>query len=831
MIIEEQYDPKKIESQAQAYWEEKNCFQTVEDVNKEKFYCLSMMPYPSGNLHMGHVRNYTIGDVISRYQTMLGKNVMQPMCWDAFGLPAENAAIKNKKPAAEWTEQNIAHMRNQMMQLGLAYDWSREFATCDPDYYRWEQWFFLQLFKKGLVYKKNTAVNWDPVDQTVLANEQVIDGRGWRSGALVERREIPQWFLKITAYAEELLNDIDKLSGWPEQVKTMQRNWIGRSEGIEIQFPLTETEEILSVFTTRPDTLFGATYLAIAPQHPICVRLAKDNPELKAFIDSCQNIKTAEAEIATLEKRGLPLPLFARHPLTGDAIPVWVANFVLMEYGSGAIMAVPAHDQRDFEFAVKYNLPIKQVIRLTQTATWDKKQALVEPGILINSDRFSDLSSAAAFNEIAEQLASQQAGKRVTHFRLRDWSVSRQRYWGAPIPIINCPQCGTVPVPEKDLPVILPTNLTLTGATSPLKTTAAFYQVTCPTCQGPAERETDTFDTFVESSWYYARLACKKQTKSILDSRANYWLPVDHYIGGIEHAILHLLYARFFHKLMRDLDLLNSDEPFTNLLTQGMVLNSGAKMSKSKGNVVDPQPLIERYGADTVRLFMMFASPPEQSLEWSDRGVEGAYRFLKRLWTLAYDNAQIIRQQNLLSHSALDIVNWDKTDAEQKEIFKEIDDILDLAKFDYQRQQYNTVVSGCMKIFNLLTKLKAANDPESDIRPVIMHQGFSILLRLLAPITPHIAHHLWQNLGYQGLILHAPWPKPSTVSFKVDAVELVVQIDGKLRGRVKVPHDAEKETIETHVHQDAKIGQALKGSVIKKMVIVPNKLVNIVTEK
>jgi len=829
--MEEQYNPQEIEANAQRFWNDKNCFQVVEDINKEKFYCLSMFPYPSGSLHMGHVRNYTIGDVIARYQTMLGKNVLQPMGWDAFGLPAENAAIKNNIPPAAWTRQNIEHIRNQMMRIGFAYDWSREITTCDPEYYRWEQWFFLRLLKKGLVYKKNAEVNWDPVDQTVLANEQVVNGRGWRSGALVERLEIPQWFLKITSYAEELLHDIDKLEHWPQQVKTMQRNWIGRSEGVEITFTLKQ-HDALSVFTTRPDTLYGVTYLAIAPKHPLATELAEHHPELKKFIEECRNIKVAEAEIATMEKRGMPLGITAHHPLTGHEIPVWVANFVLMEYGKGALMAVPAHDQRDFEFAMKYQIPIRQVITPKDGSSSNLTQnAFTDPGILIDSAEFTGLTSEQAFQSIATHLEALSLGERKVHYRLRDWGVSRQRYWGAPIPIINCKNCGMVPVPEKDLPVILPEEVEFTGVTSPLKSMPSFYQTTCPECHAPAERETDTFDTFMESSWYYARFACKKQMRSMLDGRANYWLAVDQYVGGIEHAVLHLLYARFFHKLMRDEGLLNSDEPFLRLLSQGMVLNNGVKMSKSKGNVVDPQTLITRYGADTVRLFMMFAAPPEQSLEWSDSGVEGAHRFLKRLWAYAHEMQDTIQKYNRLPKTHLQsMANWEKANAVQTDIFRQIYEILDQAKFDYERQQYNTVVSGCMKILNLLSKIPEVRDTtEIDIREIIIFEGFSILLRLLAPITPHITHQLWQDLGYEGMILNASWPRASSIAFKVDTIELVVQINGKLRSRVRVPHDADKAFIENIVTEDSKIKQALNGKVIKKIITVPHKLVNVVT--
>lgn len=826
--MEEQYHFQTIEANAQAFWREKNSFQIVEDTNKEKFYCLSMMPYPSGSLHIGHVRNYTIGDVITRYNYMLGKNVLQPMCWDGFGLPAENAAIKQKIPPAKWTHENIAHMRSQMMRMGFAYDWSREFATCDPSYYRWEQWFFLRLFKKGLAYKKNAEVNWDPVDQTVLANEQVKDGRGWRSGALVERRQIPQWFLKITDYAEELLTDLDELTHWPEQVKTMQRNWIGRSEGMEIFFEVSQHEP-LKIYTTRPDTLFGVTFLAIAPTHPLCLQFAKTNTALRRFIDSTQHIKLAEADMATLEKSGMALGIDARHPISGQAIPIWVANFVLMEYGSGALMAVPAHDERDFEFAQKYHLPIKPVIK-PENGNWDfSLKAFIEPGILIDSAEFSGLPSAAAIESIANDLIQRGKGHRKVHYRLRDWGVSRQRYWGTPIPIIYCEKCGTLPVPEKDLPVILPEDVQFNGITSPLKNMPSFFETICPHCDGPAVRETDTFDTFVESAWYYARLACKKQTKSMVDGRANYWLPVDQYIGGIEHAVLHLLYARFFHKLMRDDGLLNSDEPFDHLLTQGMVLNEGVKMSKSLGNTVDPQELIAKYGADTLRLFIIFAAPPEQNLEWSDSGAEGAFRFLKKLWTFAYENRKIIqKQERYATSNILGSENWQNASVKQLAVFRQIYEILEQIKYDYERQQFNTIVSGCMKIFNLLQKIPDSMPEEYDIKTIILYKGMSILLRLLSPITPHITHQLWQDLHYQETILRASWPKSSPIVFKVENIELVVQVNGKLRARITVPQDATDELIETIVRADPKVQQAVKDLKIKRLIIIPKRLVNVV---
>lgn len=821
--MDTQYNPQQIEENTQRFWRENNSFLAVENPSKQKFYCLSMFPYPSGYLHMGHVRNYTIGDVISRYQRMLGKNVLQPMGWDAFGLPAENAAIQNKIPPAKWTYKNIEYMRKQLSRLGFAFDWSRELTTCDPEYYRWEQWFFIQLYKKGLVYKKNAEVNWDPVDQTVLANEQVVDGRGWRSGALVERREIPQWFFKITAYAEELLNDLDKLPGWPDQVKTMQRNWIGRSEGIEITFPIEDSKESLTTFTTRPDTLFGITYVAIAPQHPLAKLAAKNNPTLQKFLDECRNIKVAEADLATLEKKGVATGLFVLHPITKEKIPVWVANFVLMEYGTGALMAVPAHDQRDFEFAKEYGLPIKQVITPADNTHWDfAKGAFTSPGKLIESGQFSNLDSKEASKQIMDFLEKEKHGKRKINFRLRDWSISRQRYWGTPIPMINCTDCGPVPVAEKDLPVTLPTDIEFTGVSSPLKSIPAFYEAICPQCGKPAQRETDTFDTFFESSWYYARFACNKQDKAMLDKQANYWAPVDQYIGGIEHAVMHLLYARFIHKALRDEGLLNSDEPFTRLLTQGMVLNQGTKMSKSKGNTVDPQSLIDRYGTDTVRLFVMFAAPPEQSLEWSDSGVEGAYRFLKKVWAFAYDMRDSIK-----TASPLDL---EKLDNAQRDLLRQIYLIIDQIKFDYERLQFNTVVSGCMKLLNVLVKipeLQAAPDTQH----ALLREGTRLLLQMLAPITPHIAHQLWIDLQFEGGLLDASWPTISSSALKTEQIELVVQINGKLRGHITVPTDANKEQIEAIALENSKVQQSITGKTVKKIVVVPKRLVNLVVEE
>lgn len=826
--MEDQYKPQDIEKNTQSYWAEQRLFEANEDLNKPKFYCLSMFPYPSGTLHMGHVRNYTIGDVIARYQRMLGKNVLQPMGWDAFGLPAENAAIKNKIPPATWTYQNIDYMRTQFKRLGFGFDWSREITTCDPSYYRWEQWFFLKLYEKGLVYKKNAEVNWDPVDQTILANEQVVNGRGWRSGALVERREVPQWFLKITAYADELLDDLDKLDDWPDQVKTMQRNWIGRSTGVDILFSIADSKEQLTVFTTRPDTLFGVTYVAIAPQHLLAKEAAKNNPALEQFLDECRNIKVSEADLATLPKKGVPTGFMALHPITKEPIPIWVANFVVMSYGQGAVMAVPAHDQRDYEFAKQYNLPIKQVVTPTDGSHWDFNQcAFTEPGQLIESKQFNHLDSSVAITAIIETLEMQQMGKRRINYRLRDWSISRQRYWGTPIPIIYCTSCGPIATPENLLPVVLPVNVNFDGATSPLKSSPEFYQTICPQCGKPAERETDTFDTFFESSWYYARFACKQQDQAMLDERANYWLPVDQYIGGIEHAVMHLLYARFMHKLLRDEGLVNTDEPFKRLLTQGMVLNQGTKMSKSKGNTVDPQPLIEQYGADTVRLFTMFAAPPEQSLEWSNSGVEGSHRFLKRLWSIAYEQRELIQKENkTMQHTPS--IDWEKTDSKQRDVLRQIYDILEQAKYDYERLQFNTVVSGCMKLLNLLAKVPAAEETAINIQSHIMHTGLSILLRLLTPIAPHMTHQLWQDLGYEGIILNAPWPEAMSTTLKLDHIELVVQINGKLRSRVKVPSGATSEVIETIALNDVKVKQATEDKAIMKIITVPGRLINIV---
>lgn len=834
--MDERYNPETIEQQTQKFWEEHQAFKAAEDLSKEKFYCLSMFPYPSGRLHMGHVRNYSIGDVIARYQRMRGKNVLQPMGWDSFGLPAENAALQNNVAPAQWTYQNIEIMRNQLKRLGFAYDWKREIMTCHPDYYRWEQWFFLKLYEKGMVYKKNAVVNWDPVDKTVLANEQVVNGRGWRSGALVERREIPQWFIKITDYADQLLNDLTQLNDWPEEVITMQRNWIGRSEGVQVLFDVIN-EQPLEIYTTRPDTLLGVTYLAIASQHPLALKIAEKSADVRAFIEECRHIQVAEATLATIEKRGIDLGLKAKHPITGELLPIWAANFVMMDYGTGAVMAVPAHDQRDFEFAQRYQLPLRQVITPTDSTSWDFTQAaFTDKGILIASDKFTGLTSEQAFQAIADALTQQQKGKRNVHYRLRDWSVSRQRYWGTPIPFIHCQQCGDVPVPEEDLPVVLPENVTFKDNRSPLKTMPEFFETTCPQCQSPAQRETDTFDTFMESSWYYARFACKNQDTAMLDDRAKYWTPVDQYIGGIEHAVMHLLYARFYHKLLRDAGLLNSDEPFLKLLTQGMVLKDGVKMSKSKGNVVDPQQLIERYGADTVRLFTIFAAPPEQSLEWSDSGVEGAYRFLKRLWAFAYDNKSIKTTNQLLKNNLAFNIDWEYAHHEQRETRRKIYEILQQARNDYDRLQFNTVVSGCMKLLNLLNDIPCPdqehqNNSEpstTEVKEYLLQEGTSILLRLLAPITPHITHHLWRELGYEGQIITAKWPKVIADALKTEQLEMVVQVNGKLRGHITVPADANEITIQNIALADSHIQHHLGEKSPKKIILVPGKLINFV---
>ena len=846
--MDAQYNPEQIENETQRFWQETDAFKAGEDPSREKFYCLSMFPYPSGKLHMGHVRNYTIGDVIARYQRMLGKNVLQPMGWDAFGLPAENAAIKHGKPPAEWTYANIAYMKGQLQRLGFGYDWDRELATCDPDYYRWEQWLFTRLIDKGLAYRKTATVNWDPVDQTVLANEQVVDGRGWRSGALVEKRDIEQWFIRITDYAQELLDDLDSLTGWPEQVATMQRNWIGRSVGVQMTFGIDGTDETLEIYTTRPDTLMGVTYVAVAAEHPLALRAAAGNHELEQFIEECRQGGVSEAELETMEKKGMPLGLNALHPVSGQPVPVFAANFVLMGYGTGAVMAVPAHDQRDWEFAEKYGIPKKQVIFDREGhACGIERAAYVEKGVLANSAPFDGLTSEAAFDAIAAWLQKHHKGGPRVNFRLRDWGVSRQRYWGCPIPVIHKAD-GSIE-PADSFPVRLPENVVVDGSGSPLKKMPEFYDLGNGDC-----RETDTFDTFFESSWYYARYCCPDADEAMLDERARYWLPVDQYVGGIEHAILHLLYARFFNKLMRDEGLVDCDEPFTRLLTQGMVvaetfyranadgskewfnpadveverddkgrtLRAGAKsdgepvtpggiekMSKSKNNGVDPQTLIDRYGADTVRLYTMFTAPPDQSLEWSDEGVEGAHRFLRRLWALA------MRLSSLADAGA--------GAPGHANTRREVHAALQKALFDYERQQYNTVVSGCMTIVNALTKLDDGAASEA-----VLREGLGIVLRLLAPIAPHVTHALWRELDFGDDIQHAGWPQVDETALVSDTIELVVQVNGKVRGKIQVAADADSAAIEQAALANENVQRFIEGLKVRKVIVVPKKLVNVV---
>ncbi len=815
--MDERYYPKHIETDAQRDWERANTFEVTENSDREKFYCLSMFPYPSGRLHMGHVRNYTIGDVIARYQRMLGKNVLQPMGWDAFGLPAENAAVQNNVLPAHWTEDNINHMRQQLKRLGFGYDWKRELATCRPDYYRWEQWLFTRLFARGLVYQRNAEVNWDPVDQTVLANEQVIDGRGWRSGAPVERREVRQWFLRITAYAEELLDEIERLQGWPEAVRTMQRNWIGRSEGVELTFSVPGVNTPLSVFTTRPDTLMGVTYLAVASGHPLAVEAAAQSPSIAAFVQDCTTSGTAEATLETMEKRGIPLGRAAVHPITGELVPVWIANFVLMGYGTGAVMAVPAHDQRDFEFASKYRLPIRAVVFPADGQAFDFTQAaFTEKGILRDSGPFSGLTSEQAFDAIAQYLEARGVGHKALNYRLRDWGISRQRYWGAPIPIVYCPRCGTVPVPDHELPVVLPKEVLFEGSGSPLARMPEFYKTDCPQCGEPAKRETDTFDTFVESSWYYARYACSDNHEAILDQRADFWLPVDQYVGGIEHAILHLLYARFFHKLLRDVGLVQSSEPFTNLLTQGMVLKDGAKMSKSKGNVVDPEHLIDQYGADTVRLFIMFAAPPEQSLEWSDSAVEGAYRFLRRLWRLVVSRAD---------QGTGTPIRPDTLSESQRSLRRQIHETIAKVSDDIgRRYTFNTAIAAIMELVNRLSRW---ND-DTPQGQAIAREGAESVVLLLSPITPHITHALWRLLGHKQAMVDEPWPVVEAAALEQDKVSLVVQVNGKLRAHIFAGREAKPPEIEKLALDSPNVQRFIAGKPIKRMVVVPGRLVNIV---
>ena len=811
--MQQQYPFKDIEQTAQAYWESNQTFAASETSDKPKYYCLSMFPYPSGRLHMGHVRNYTIGDVLSRFHKMKGYNVLQPMGWDAFGLPAENAAIKHETAPAKWTYENIEHMKTQLKQLGLGVDWNREIATCKPEYYKWEQWLFTELYKKGLIYKKTSSVNWDPVDGTVLANEQVIDGRGWRSGALVEKRDIPQYFMKITAYAEELLNDLDALDGWPEQVKTMQRNWIGKSYGCEVEFPLTGQNGTVKVYTTRPDTLMGATYVAIAAEHALATLAAQSNTKLADFIAECKRGSVAEADVATAEKKGMATGLFVTHPLNAEILPVWVANYVLASYGEGAVMAVPAHDERDFEFANKYSLPIKAVIGLSDNNTLP----MTEHGILFNSDKFDGLNFDQATEAISSALSAIDLGKKRTQYRLRDWGVSRQRYWGCPIPIIHCAKCGEVPVPATQLPVVLPVDVVMDGVGSPIKKDPMFYETSCPTCGGQAKRETDTLDTFFESSWYFARYASFDSNTAMVDERANYWLPVDQYVGGIEHAILHLLYARFFNKLMRDVGLIKNDEPFTNLLTQGMVLKDGSKMSKSKGNTVDPQALIDTYGADTARLFMMFAAPPEQSLEWADSGVEGANRFLRRVWKACYDH---VTMGTIEAYSVGDLT------AELKAMRLQLHLTIDKVADDYgRRHSFNTAISSVMELMNALAKIEGIDTITRQVRQEVLQNA----ALLLSPIVPHICQALWSELCPQKHILDAGWPVADQAAMVQDTVEYMIQVNGKLRGSLVVAKTESKQALETIVLQQHCVQKYIEAPVtVRKIIVVPNKLINIV---
>ena len=813
--MNQEYNPEQIELNAQARWASEETYKASPDSALEKFYCLAMFPYPSGKLHMGHVRNYTIADVIARYQRMQGKNVLQPMGWDAFGLPAENAAIANQVPPADWTLDNIAEMRTQLSRLGFAYDWTREVTTCQPDYYRWEQWFFTRLLERGLAYKKEAEVNWCENDQTVLANEQVVDGKCWRCDNPVERKAISQWFIRITAYAQELLDDLDSLTDWPEQVVAMQRNWIGRSEGATVRFPRDDGEAI-EVYTTRPDTLMGVTYLAVAPQHPLAIEAAANNPELATFIEQLGHIKVAEADMATLEKQGMDTGLTVSHPLTGKPLPLWVANFVLMGYGSGAVMSVPGHDQRDWEFATKYGLSIVQVIDDVEDLPADiTRAAYTEKGCLINSGEFDGLNFTEAFAAIVERLAEHDLGESTVNFRLRDWGVSRQRYWGAPIPVINCKTCGSVPVPADDLPVVLPTNVALEGVGSPLNKLDSFTKANCPRCGQAAERETDTFDTFMESSWYYARYASAGNNSVMLDDEANYWLEVDQYVGGIEHAILHLLYARFFHKLLRDEGLVTSDEPFKRLLTQGMVLKDGTKMSKSRGNTVDPQKLIDRYGADTVRLFSMFAAPPEQSLEWSDSGVEGANRFLRRLWRMVSEH---------IGRGPVADIEIGELDKAQKNLRRKIHETIGKVDDDYgRRQTFNTAIAAVMELCNEVSKL----DTSSANGLAVEREALKAALLLLCPIVPHATEHLWRELCGEDIIL-ARWPLVDSAALSRDELEIVVQVNGKVRAKLSVAVDADKETLEAAALAEENVIRFIEEKTVRKVIVVPGKLVNVV---
>ena len=814
------YNPKKIESEAQAFWKENRIFEVQEDSSLEKFYCLCMFPYPSGRLHMGHVRNYTIGDVISRYQRMLGKNVLQPMGWDAFGLPAEGAAIKNNMAPAQWTRDNIEYMKHQFNLLGFGYDWNRELTTCDPNYYRWEQWMFSRLYAKGLAYKDKAIVNWDPEENTVLANEQVIDGRGWRSGASIERREMPQWFLRITDYCEELLSDLDDLD-WPEPVKIMQRNWIGRSEGVEIVFEVVDSSQQLTVYTTRPDTLFGATYMALAPEHPLIQPLAEKNKEVQAFLDKIKLQAVSEEALEKMEKIGIPLGLEAINPINGNKIPIWAANFILMSYGTGATMSVPAHDQRDYDFAKKYKLPIQPVIVPNKPGLEHdfNESAFTQLGTLINSNKFDGMDSEEAIEAIGSELKQKEKGKKVINYRMRDWLISRQRYWGAPIPMLTDENGDIFPERDENLPVELPENVSFSGVQSPIKSMKEFIESVDPISNEIYQRETDTFDTFMESSWYYARFCCPDNHEKMLDERANYWLPVDLYIGGIEHAILHLLYARFYHKLLRDEGLVEVGEPFKRLLTQGMVLNGGSKMSKSMGNTVDPEEMINNYGADTVRLFMMFAAPPEQSLEWSDKAVNGAYRFLRKFWTMVLNRIDDISNVD-------DIDPDDFFNDSQKELRKETHKTIAKVSDDIgRRYTFNTAIAAIMSLSNRVSRYQI----DTNLDRKVVREALESMVLLLSPIVPHICNHLWTELGHQTAVVNELWPTFNE-DLTVDAtLEIVIQINGKLRARLNVAANIDEETLKELAFNEPKIAKLIAEQTIKKTIVVPGKLINIVT--
>ncbi len=905
--MQERYEPAVVEAQAQAFWDERKAFAVTEDPNKPKYYCLSMFPYPSGRLHMGHVRNYTIGDVITRFMRMQGYNVLQPMGWDAFGLPAENAAMQNNVPPAKWTYDNIAYMKSQLKSLGFAIDWDREVATCDPRYYRWNQWLFLRMLERGIAYKKTGVVNWDPVDQTVLANEQVIDGKGWRTGAIVEKREIPMYYLRITDYAQDLLDSLDQLPGWPERVRTMQANWIGRSEGVRVSFPyeLDGERRLLNVFTTRADTLMGVTFCAVAAEHPLASYAARSNPALAAFIEECKHGTAMEAELAVMEKKGMPTDLFVTHPITGARVPVWVGNYVLMTYGEGAVMGVPAHDERDFHFAKKYGLPIIQVID-TGSGLWalGSSQSTDDPplasarspkpsspipdewdvafeshGVCVNSGKYDGLGYREAVDAIAADLRASGLGDKQVQWRLRDWGISRQRYWGCPIPLIHCPKCGDVPVPDEDLPVALPEGLVPDGSGNPLAKTPSFLDCRCPKCGGAAKRETDTMDTFVDSSWYFLRFASANNDQAMVDERANYWMPVDQYIGGIEHAILHLLYSRFWTRVMRDIGLVSVKEPFENLLTQGMVLNDiysrrspdgrvqyfnpvdveveldskgsrvGARlkrdgqpvewegmrtMSKSKNNGVDPQQLVSEYGADSVRLFMMFKSPPEDTLEWSDDGVEGAARFMRRLWRVVYEHVRAGDGSQATADSpkagcapteACSLSSADLTDAQRAlrraahaTLAKVTDDI-------GRRRVFNTAIAAVMELMNTLSKF----EDDSAAGRAIVQETLELIVQMLSPIVPHASQALWEALGHAGdPLIDRPWPKPDPAALVQDTIEIVVQVNGKLRGRVNVPAEATDDIVREAALQDANVQKWTEGKQIRKVIVVKGKLVNVV---